>query len=261
MHDILDLDRYPLDQPGSPAWHGLVDTSRAELAREGLFNLEGFMLPGAIQRLIGSVAARFAGEAFTHARRHNIYFRPDLTEVPSDHPAATEFETVNHTLCTDQLIGTSLLELYNWPEFAHFLATTMGLANLYPMADPLAGVNAMAYFASNGLGWHFDRSEFTTTLLLSAPVVGGDFEYRTELRTDTNPNYDGVGALLRGDDPAARSLTLQPGTLNVFRGKNTAHRVTPVGGNTPRYVSVFSYFDRPGVTFTPEERIGFYGRS
>jgi len=261
VRDILDLDRYPLDQPDSPAWQALVEWAQAELAREGMFDLEGFMLPGAVQGLIDSVASRFAGEAFTQSRRHNIYFNPNLTDVPPGHPVLTQLETVNHTLCADQLTGSTLPELYHWPQFAHFLSATMRLSTLHPMADPLAGVNAMAYFASDGLGWHFDRSEFTTTLLLSAPEFGGDFEYRTALRTDTDPNYDGVGELLRGNDPAMRSITLRPGTLNVFRGKHTAHRVTPVGGNTPRIIAVFSYFDRPGVTFTPEERLGFYGRS
>ena len=55
-------------------------------------------------------------------------------------------------------------------------------------------------------------------------------------------------------------MPLQPGTLNVFRGRNTAHRVTPVRGKKSRMIAVFSYFDRPGVVFTESERLGFYGR-
>jgi hypothetical protein len=39
----------------------------------------------------------------------------------------------------------------------------------------LARVNAMQYGAGEGLNWHFDRSEFTTTLLLQAPKAGGAF--------------------------------------------------------------------------------------
>ena len=49
--------------------------------------------------------------------------------------------------------------------------------------------------------------------------------------------------------------------MNIFRGKNTAHRVTPVEGDTARVIAVFSYYDRPGVRFTAEEQIGFYGRA
>jgi len=86
-------------------------------------------------------------------------------------------------------------------------------------------------------------------------------EYRTDLRSDDNPNYDGVAKLLEGRDPEAKILRLKPGTLNVFRGKNTAHRVTTVEGNRERMIAVFSYYERPGVMFTDEERIGFYGRA
>jgi hypothetical protein len=119
----------------------------------------------------------------------------------------------------------------------------------------------MAYGPGEALNWHFDRSEFTTTLLLQAPEAGGAFEYRSDLRTETDPNYDGVARLLQGLDPDLRRLTLRPGTLNVFRGRNTAHRVTPVAGARDRIISVFSFYDRPGVRFTPEEQIGFYGRA
>ncbi|WP_254054659.1 hypothetical protein [Roseovarius sp. EL26] len=49
--------------------------------------------------------------------------------------------------------------------------------------------------------------------------------------------------------------------LNVFRGRNTAHRVTTVAGDTPRVIAVFSYFEQPDISFSAEERHGFYGRA
>jgi len=122
-------------------------------------------------------------------------------------------------------------------------------------------VNVMAYRDGEALNWHFDRSEFTTTLLLQAPESGGDFEYRTGLRSDDDPNYDGVARLLEGSDRQVETLRLAPGALNVFRGRNTAHRVTPVAGARERIIAVFSFYERPGVLFSEEERIGFYGRA
>jgi hypothetical protein len=111
------------------------------------------------------------------------------------------------------------------------------------------------------LNWHFDRSEFTTTLLLQAPDDGGSFQYRRDLRSDGDPNYDGVAALVRGEDPDVRTLALTAGTLNVFKGKNTAHRVTPVVGERDRVIAVLSYYEQPDVMFSKEERVGFYGRA
>lgn len=259
MRSIIDLDRYPLDQPGTPAHAALVAQAQADLAAEGMFNLPGFLTAKALDTATAALVPAFT-DAFTHARRHNIYFRKSIPDLPPDHPALHEVETVNRTLCADQITGNPILALYDWPPFAAFLAATMGKPALYTMDDPLARVNAMNYATGQGLNWHFDRSEFTTTLLLQAPVAGGTFEYRSDLRTEDDPNYDGVARLLRGQDPELKAITLAPGTLNVFRGRNTAHRVTPVEGETDRIIAVFSYYDRPGVRFTPEEQKGFYGR-
>lgn len=136
----------------------------------------------------------------------------------------------------------------------------MGKPALYPMQDPIGRVNIQASREGEALNWHFDRSEFTTTILLQAPEAGGELEYRKDLRSAENHNYDGVAAVLRGEDPAVRRQALKPGALNVFRGVNTLHRVVPVKGKRERLVAILAYFDRPGVTMTAKDQLGFYGR-
>lgn len=260
MHDILDLDRFPLHRPNSPEWRTLVKQCRADLRAEGMFNLDGLMRPAIAAQAGKEMEDPFQSDAFLHERMHNIYFKP-VEDLPPDHAALTTFQTSNKTLCADQIPGSALLRLYEWSEFAQFLAATMEMPQLHVMADPLARVNVMSYQKGQALNWHFDRSEFTTTLLLQAPDHGGGFEYRTDLRSDTDPNYDGVAKLLRGEDPTSNIITLTPGTLNVFKGKNTAHRVTPVQGDTNRVIAVFSFFEQPDVQFSESERLGFYGRA
>lgn len=261
MHDILDLDRFPLDRPGSPAWQALVERCRADLAAHGMFNLDGFMHAPVAAQEASAMMPKFDTDAFRHERAHNIYFLNSVPGLPDDHPALTRFQTSNRTLCADQIAESALIRLYDWPDFARFLAATMDKPALHTMDDPLARVNVMAYTEGQALNWHFDRSEFTTTLLLQASEAGGDFEYRTGLRSEDDPNYDGVARMLAGEDDRVRLLHLSPGTLNVFKGRNTAHRVTPVQGATARVIAVFSYYDRPGVAFSEEERTGFYGRA
>ena len=260
MHSLIDLKTYPLDQPGSPAWAALVARCRTDLARDGMFDLAGFLLPAATAQAAADLAPRTATEAFRHSRQHNIYFRSHVPGLAEDHPALKKFETVNHTLCGDQ-VGGVIQRLYEAPEFAAFLAACMDKPALYTMDDPLARVNVMTYRAGEALNWHFDRSEFTTTILLQAPDAGGLFEYRTDLRSESDPNYDGVARMLAGDDPQVKRIKLTTGALNVFRGKNTAHHVTPVEGATDRMIAVFSFYDRPGVRMTAEEQKGFYGRT
>lgn len=226
-----------------------------------MYNLEGFLRPDVAAKEVLRLTPLFDSQGFRHERRHNIYFTDRIDGLEEDHPALARFETSNLTLCADQIVGSALLALYEWPEFAAFLAATMDKTKLCVMEDPLARVNVMSYGEGQALNWHFDRSEFTTTLLLQAPEAGGAFEYRTNLRGPDDPNYEGVAALLEGRDPERKSLALKAGTLNVFRGLNTAHRVSQVKGGTPRMIAVFSYFEQPGVAFSAEERLGFYGRA
>lgn len=260
MHHLIDLGRYPLDAPHSVAWQDLVAECKAELTQNGLFNLPAFLRPDAIAAAVAELSPLLANAAFSHVRRHNIYFQKSLDDLPATHPALQECETAHSTVCADQIPQSVVVQLYEWPPFAAFLSAVMDRPRLFTMDDPLARVNVMGYAQGQTLNWHFDRSEFTTTLLLQAPEGGGAFEYDKDLRSDTDPNYDEVADLLEGRRIPVR-MPLTAGTLNVFKGKNTAHRVTPVQGARDRIIAVFSYYERAGVTFTPEERLGFYGRA
>ena len=258
MNELLDLDYYPLDQPARIG--SLIQWCKSCLDEQGLFNLYGLVRPEALARILGPLAPLFATDAFTHSREHNIYFSDRVAGLPNDHPALKRFETTNRVLCADQLSDNPLLDIYTWQPLMDFLSIVMDKEHLFLMQDPLASVNVMHYRHGEALNWHFDRSEFTTTLLLQEAKQGGDFQYCSDLRSEQNPNYDGVGAFLAKGGSTARVLPLFAGTLNVFRGRNTAHRVSPVVGEQNRIIAVFSYYDRPGVMFSDEERLGFYGR-
>jgi len=123
---------------------------------------------------------------------------------------------------------------------------------LLKMEDPPARVNVMSYASGEALNWHFDRSEFKTTLLLQAPDGGGEFELDKDLRSDNDPNYKGVADLLTG-----RRTPLRPGTLNIFKGKNTAHRVTPVQGENDRIIAVFPISSGPTSNSQAKSASGF----
>ncbi len=260
MNHLIDLDRYPLHQLDQPAGRQLLQQCIDDVERKGMFTLPGFLRLEVVDAILPELLRRIDAESFTHAREHNIYFDDEQDKLAADHPALKRVKTVNHTLCGDQL-AEPLLDVYRWPELAGFLARVMGKAALYPMADPLACANVMGYFEGEGLNWHFDRSEFTSTLLLQAPSAGGEFQYRHNLRSDDDPNLDGIARLLRGEDDAVSTLRLGAGDLNVFKGKNTAHRVTPPIGELARVITVLTYYETPGRLFSDAENLGFYGRT
>ncbi len=250
---------YPLTDAARRS--AILREAQKTLARDGMVTFDDFLPPQAISDTLRVAAPKFATESFEHRREHNIYFQPKIDGVAPDHPALATLSTSNRTLCADQLDNTPLMAVYEDADFIRFLADLMDKPALYMMKDPLARVNMMTYREGEALNWHFDRSEFTTTILLEAPEAGGDFEYRPALRTAEDANYDGVASLLRGEDRQVRTISLKPGALNVFKGRNTAHRVTPPVGARPRTIAVLSYYETPGVMFSAEERVGFYGRS
>ncbi len=261
MRDIIDLEKYPLDKIGTPAWISLVERCKDDLAHNGMFNLENMLRPDALARMVAEVKPVMDTLSFVHKRAHNIYFMKSIPGLPDDHPALALTNTVNHTVCADQIPNSILSHIYEWAPLIIFLSATMDKDALYPMRDPLARLNVMAYREGETLNWHFDRSEFTTTLLLQAPEAGGEFVYRNNLRSADDPNYEGVARLMRGEDPNVKTMNVTPGTLNVFRGRNTAHRVNEIVGHRERMIAVFTYYEKAGAMFSREEQLGFYGRT
>ncbi|MDB5984423.1 MAG: 2OG-Fe(II) oxygenase, partial [Pseudomonas sp.] len=184
MQDILDLQRYPLDQEGSAQWQALVDSAKAELRANGMFNLKQLLRPEAAQLAAQALQPRMDSESHVHKRLHNIYFKPDIADLAPDHPALRQVETVSHTLCADQIDDSIVLRIYQYQPLIRFIAAAMDKPLLHVMEDPLARANVMSYRENQALNWHFDRAEFTTTLLLQAPEGGGEFQYRSDLRSD-----------------------------------------------------------------------------
>src|SRR6185503_4674449 len=94
--EAIDLERYPIDRPDSDAYRDLIASCRGELARDGMFNLVGFLKPAAIAPTVSQVKPVLDREAFVHTREHNIYFKPKIDGLPPDHPALRKVKTTNH---------------------------------------------------------------------------------------------------------------------------------------------------------------------
>ena len=60
-------------------------------------------------------------------------------------------------------------------------------------------------------------------------------------------NYAGVERVLAGGSPLVRKLVLNPGDLQIFRGRYSLHRVAPVEGPRKRYVGIFSFVEKEGM--------------
>jgi len=111
----------------------------------------------------------------------------------------------------------------------------------------------------NGFPWHFDTNNFTVTLALQNADEGGAFEYAPSVRKG-DENFAEVARVLDGSSDLVKTLHLEPGDLQIFRGRYSLHRVAPLSGPTPRYVAIFSWVDQPDMVATPERCKQLYGR-
>ena len=66
---------------------------------------------------------------------------------------------------------------------------------------------------------------------------------------------------LNGTSDRVTVLELEPGDLQLFRGRYSLHRVAPLRGARPRHVAIFSFVEEPGMVATPERAKQLYGRA
>lgn len=255
IEDIVDLDRHPI---GSATFGANCKTALDEM---GVLVLENFVRAGALAAVRAEAEAG-QDQAYFCVQNHSVYLTPSNPDYPSDHPANLQVVSSKGCICDDEVGPASPLRiLYDDPKFRDFVAAATGQKELHPYADPLSSINI--HYANRGqeLGWHFDNSSFAITLLIQKPSAGSRFEYIKDLRNADagEMNYEGVGALLDGEvEPTV--LSMEPGTLVLFRGRNSIHRVSPNESDRTRMLAVLAYNTEPGVELSENARRTFYGR-
>ncbi|SDZ07048.1 hypothetical protein SAMN05216215_104512 [Saccharopolyspora shandongensis] len=261
LGDVIDLERYPIDQLNSRKGRALIDFCHASLAFEGACQLAGFFRPEAVDRLVAEAQEKQSA-AYRTDDTHNVYFEQVPSESAADNPAAVLQHSSKLTIAWD-LVGedSPLRVAYESDELTTFLGQALGMETFYRYADPLGAASLMIFNEGDELGWHFDRSPFAVTVMLHPVVFGGEYQYFHNLRTADNQNSSGVLAALRGEQPGRITLAGEPGALTMFRGQHSLHRVTPVEGAEPRINAVLSYSERPGDKLNALTQQLFYGRT
>jgi hypothetical protein len=258
---VVDLNRYPINDPSGPAYRRLVKTCQDQLRDLGVAWLDGFLIPAAVSEML-ALAGRLASQAWASDQPHTVYFEPADDSAGPDHPRALLQHSAKKAIAFDQIPdGAPVRRLYESDELTGFIAAVLGKPVLYRSADPLDALEIAIFSDGDELGWHFDNSEFSVTLMYTEPDAGGHFEYCPRLRTERDQNYPGVKKILHGSSDGVTRLPSGPGTLAVFRGQHALHRVTPVGGPRPRINSVLTYGEHPGMRLSQLTQKLFYGRT
>ena len=171
----------------------------------------------------------------TEAHHQDTQGTPYL-ELPSDdwpkgHPASDLVDVVgpHHRLrpvpgvvdrCAGCTSGTQLLV---------FVGRILGREPLYRYADPIGALNLAVMVEGDELGWHYDQTDFVVSLAVQSSERGGDFENVARLRSADDERYDAVSRILQeGERDDVVVEPMEPGTLMLFEGRYSLHRVTPI---------------------------------
>jgi hypothetical protein len=262
VEQAVDTERYPLVEPASPAWQAVVSRARQELRATGCSVLASFIRVSALAKLRGECAS-IAPLAYYDVETVNVYNMAMDPSLPVDHPGRIGMRRGNAFVSRDRIHAEFIIhELYVSELFQHFVASCFELPGLYELADSLAGLCVNVVNPGMEHPWHFDTNEFTVSMITQEPEAGGVFEYCPNIRSAQDENFDGVRDVLTGrDQRLTRRITPRLGDLQLFQGRYSLHRVSPVAGGTARHSAIFAYSERPGVIGSVPRTRQLFGRA
>ncbi len=261
LERLVDLNLYPLDQPGSAAHCAAVKEAMEQLTSTGAAELKGFLSPTGVSALVAD------GEEMAH-RAHlssgvgTAYLEVPDFSLPEGHPRLTWGDYSLGAVAYDLMLYTSpLRQLYEWRPMTDFIAAILNRGPIYPYADPFGALNLAVMRDGDQLQWHFDQTDFVVSLAIQSAVSGGDFEVVPHIRSANDERYQEVGSVLAGERSKVMTLPMRPGTLLIFEGRHSLHRVSPVVGPRPRHVGLLAYDTTPGTVGSELLRKARYGRT
>jgi len=263
MRELLDLDSYPIDAPKGARYADTVAAARCALQARGCAVIKDLVRPAALQVMCHEARAIKPATHYSNARI-NAYFgtEPDPS-LPSHHPANIFIERSSGFVPGDAFPEASVIEqVYRWPPLRAFLADCLEVPALYCYADPLACLTINVLEPGQQFSWHYDNNDFAVTVLLDAADAGGLFRYAPNIRSREDENAAAAADVMCGDETVVRTLDLQPGDLQIFRGRYSLHEVTRVdSGLRPRLAAIFAYTQEDGLIGGLERTQQLFGRT
>ena len=260
--ELIDLDRHPIDRPNSPEYSSMVAEARKKLAEDGCAVIAQLLASAALPIMSAEIRQI---RPFLHESKIpiNPYFSEGDPTLPADHAINTFIERSGGFIPRDAFDATSAIDaIYQWPPLLAFIADCLELPQIHCFADPLAGLTINVLDPGQQFAWHYDTNDFAVTILVDKASKGGLFQYSPNIRSAHDENFEGVKACQDENLATVRTLQLQAGDLQIFRGRFSLHRVTRVDRDSPpRHTAVFAYTERPGVIGRLERTKQLFGRA
>ena len=261
LSTIIDLKKYPIQDLASPVIKELIKKCKNDLDQFSCSTIPNFILSKSL-KIMKTELEQQINEVYMSKETINPYLNSkDDPSLEKDHPKRIFSKRFNGYLNSDLFEKDSEMKfLYEQELLLKFVSACLEIAPIYRWADPLA-CHAYNIMKPEGiLPWHFDSCEFTLSIMIQKPEKGGIFEYCPNIREPGNENFEEVKKVLAGDRKTVRQLKLEPGDLQIFKGRFTLHRVTKIEGNCSRYLAIPAYVLDPWRVNTPEHSRSIYGK-
>lgn len=229
--------------------------------RDGVVVLPDFISRDVVLRMVAETEELIALAHRSESHKTAYLSAPD-DSFPLGHPRRTVQSSAVEVIAYDHVPAHhAVRELYESDELMTFVAGVLGQEKLYRYADPFGALNLAVMGEGDQLGWHFDMTDFVVSLALQPSQAGGEFENAQKLRTATDENYDDVQSVLSGSaHDRVRVEPMHAGTLMIFNGRTSLHKVTPIQGSTLRIVALLAYDTKSGTDSSDELKLSRYGR-
>jgi hypothetical protein len=247
----VDLARYPITRLASAEGRALLARCHEALAATGACELPGFLTAEATARMTRESETLIPLGHYA-AGPATVYLELPDASWPAGHPRRVIGHSAVSAVAYDRIpVAHALRRLYEWEPLMDFVAAALGKPRLHRYADPFGALNVAVMKDGDELFWHFDQTDFVVSIALRDALGGGDFEFCPGIRRaspgvhdDGDEHYDEVGRVLAGDRRRVRRIAMTPGTLLLFEGRDSMHRVTPIRGGVERLVALLAYDTR-----------------
>jgi len=267
---LVDLEKYPLHLPQSTEYDELIEFCKTQLRKYGSVDLPGFIRAEVLYQMAEQVDNLPSHNRLNIVSAYGAALDDEPTEMNKTlplkngqaHPARRKFAQDVFAVAGDMIPSSALIrKVYESPMVLRFLAKSQGKEIIYHMDDEFQNINVHYMYDGCTRAWHYDGTDTVITILLQKPIQGGEYEFAPFIRGEKkgDENFEAVAKLFEGSYEKSIVKNADAGTLNLFNGLRSLHRVRTVYGPRKRIIAILSYHTEPNLKGAVQKNIKLYG--
>lgn len=231
----------------------------SKLEKDGILIFNSFIGTDGLKTLQDE-ANDLKKHSYRSSSEYNVYISEHDYDFSPNSPRNRIMSTSKKCIPNDLIPKESILQIiYDSQLVKSFFLDLLDKDELYPYEDSLSSININYYDKGDALGWHFDNSDYTITLLLKNCKKGGVYEYFNDMRyKDGKEDFDFVEKILDNEVSGIKVDSFE-GDLMIFKGNKSIHQVSPVEEGE-RILVTFNYNETRGISLSEKSRKTFFGR-